>query len=105
MGIMTMQACSMGHNAYAQTLVRKALASRDSAIMDAQETAPLKCVEGSATSTSSTLTHTQQPLMIGAAETQHRTPTTKNGMTTWAIVAPPQTLQKVHGALHKAPHQ
>ena len=100
MEIMTMLDCSMGHNAYAQTLVLKEIASKENAIMIAQEMFPWKCVEALAISTYSTLMHTRQPLMTGDVETQRRIASTKNGIPTWAIVASHK--DKV---LHLPPHQ
>ena len=105
MEIMTMQDCSMGRNAYVQIQVHKETVSRGNAIMGAQETAPSKCVEALATSTSSTLMHTRQPLMTGAVETQHKIPTTKSGMRTLAIVARHQAPQRVRGEPHNVRHQ
>jgi len=84
---MIMLACSMAPSVYAPTLVHREPVRLDNALMAALETTPSKCAEGLGTSTSSTLMHTKQQLMTQAVGTPCRTPTTKNGMKTWAIAA------------------
>ena len=81
-----MQACSTAHSVSVPTLDPKETVMNLSALMDALETALLKCVEGLGTSTSSTLMHTSQLLMTLDVEALHKTPTTKGGLMTWAIV-------------------
>ena len=82
-----MPACSMGHNAYAQTLGHKETARKGDALMVVQATTRSKCAEGLDTSTSSIRMHTKLQLMSGAVGTQCKTPTTKSGMQTWVTVA------------------
>ena len=82
-----MQAYSMAPSAFAPTLVHREPVMLDSAHMAVLEIALSKCVEGLATSTSSTLMHTKQQLMTGVVETPCRTPTIKSGIKTWVIVA------------------
>ena len=84
---MTMLACSMGPNAYAQTLDHKKTARKTNALMAVQETIVSKCVEGLDTSISSTPMPTEPQLMIGAVETHCKTCITKNGIPIWATVA------------------
>ena len=84
---MTMLACSMGHNAFAQTLGHKKTARKGNALMVVQGTIASKCVEGLDTSISSTPMPTEPQLMIGAVETHCKTNITKNGMLIWATVA------------------
>ena len=81
-----MQACSTAHSVSAPTLDPKETAMSLSANMDVPETAPSACVEGSVTSTYSTLRHTRQLLMTLDVEALHKTPTTKDGMMIWGIV-------------------
>ena len=81
-----MQASSTAHSVSAPTLDPKETAMSLSAHMDVQETAPSACAEGSGTSISSTQMHTRQLLMTLDVEALHRTPTTKGGLKTWAIV-------------------
>ena len=81
-----MLACSMAHNAYAQTLGHKETARQRNVIIGVQVTRTSKCAEGWDISTFFTLMHTKPQLMIGAVELQHKTSTTKNGMLTWTIV-------------------
>ena len=80
--IMIMLAYSMAPNAFVQILAHRESVMRAGAIMDVQETAQSKCVEGLVTSTSSTLTHTKPQLMTGAVATRRKTPTTKSGTMT-----------------------
>ena len=94
-----MQACSTAHSVSVPTLDPKETVMNLSALMDALETALLKCVEGLGTSTSSTLMHTSQLLMTLDVETLPRTPTTKGGLKTWATA----TFQ--HHLLHLQEHQ
>ena len=82
-----MPACSMGHNAYAQTLGHKETARKGDALMVVQVTTASKCVEGLDTSTSSIPMPTEPQLMIGAVETHCKTCITKNGIPIWATVA------------------
>ena len=89
MGVTTMPACSMGHNAYAQTLGHKEVARKADALMVVQATTASKCVEGLDTSISSTLMCTAPQLMIGAVAIWHKTNISKNGMPTWVIVILP----------------
>ena len=81
-----MLACSMAHNAYAQTLGHKETVRQRNVIMVVQVTRTSKCAEGWDILTFFTLMHTKPQLMIGAVELQHKTCTTKNGMLTWTIV-------------------
>ena len=81
-----MLACSMAHNAYAQTLGHKETVRQRNVIMVVQVTRTSKCAEGWDISTFFTLMHTKPQLMIGAVETQCRTNIIKNGMPTWATV-------------------
>ena len=82
-----MLVCSMVPSAFAPTLVHREPVMLDSAHMAVLEIALSKCVEGLATSTSSTLMHTKQQLMTGAVATRRKTPTTKSGTMIWGIVA------------------
>ena len=82
-----MLACSMGHNAYAQTLDHKKIVRKGDALMVVQVTTTSECVEGLDTSISSTPMNTEPQLMTGAVETQRKTNITKNGLQTWAIAA------------------
>merc|ERR1712012_1279791 len=70
---------SMAPSAFAQILAHREPVMRAGAITDVPETAQSKCVEGSVTSTSSTLTHTKPQLTTGAVATRCKTPTTKSG--------------------------
>ena len=82
-----MLACSMGHNAFAQTLGHKKTARKGNALMVVQATTVSKCVEGLDTSISSIPMPTEPQLMIGAVETLCKTHITKNGIPIWATVA------------------
>merc|ERR1712045_81503 len=64
-----------------------------SAHMDVLVTAPSPHAEGSGTSTSFTLMHTSQLLMTMVVEALPRTPTTKDGLRTWAIATYQPLLQ------------
>ena len=77
---------SMAPSAFAQILAHREPVMRAGAITDVPETAQSKCVEGSVTSTYSTLRHTRQLLMTLDVEALHKTPTTKDGMMIWGIV-------------------
>ena len=77
---------SMGHNVYVPTQDRKETARGINVTMVVQETVASRCAEGLDTSISSTLMPTKPLLMIGAAETQHKTSITKNGTLIWALV-------------------
>ena len=77
-----MLVCSMGHNAFAQTLGHKKTARKGNALMVVQGTIASKCVEGLDTSIFSTPMRTGQPSIIMAVETQLRIPTIKNGIMT-----------------------
>ena len=88
-----MLVCSMAPNVYAPTKVHREPVTLDNALMVALETARSKCAEGLGTSTSSTLMHTRLQLMTLDVEALHRTPTTKGGLKTWAIVTYQQPLQ------------
>ena len=70
---------------FAPTLVHRVSVMSRSVPTDVQETAPSKCAEVSATSTSSTPMPTRQRLMTLDVEPLHRTRTTKSGSLTWAI--------------------
>ena len=78
--------CSTVRNVSVPTLDPKETAMNLSAHMHVLETAPSPRAEGSGTSTSFTLMHTSQPLMTLDVEALPRTPTTKGGLKTWAIV-------------------
>ena len=80
--IMIMLAYSTDPSAFAPILAHREPVMQASAIMDVQETAQSKCVEGLVTSTSSTPTHTKPQLTTGAVGTLLKTPTTKSGTTT-----------------------
>ena len=80
--IMIMLAYSTDPSAFAPILAHREPVMRAGAIMDVQETAQSKCVEGLVTSTSSTPTHTKPQLTTGAVGTLLKTPTTKSGTTT-----------------------
>ena len=82
-----MLACSMGHNAYAQTLDHKKIVRKENALMVVQVTTTSECVEGLDTSISFTPMNTEPQLKTGAVETQRKTNITKNGLQTWAIAA------------------
>ena len=87
--------CSTVRNVSVPTLDPKETAMNLSAHMHVLETAPSPRAEGLGTSTSSTLMHTSQQLINLDVETLHRTPTTKDGLKTWATV----TFQ-LHQVLH-----
>ena len=87
MGIMTMLACNMDPNAFAQTQAHKEAVKKGNAIMVVLVITLSKCVADLGTSISSTPMHTKQQLMIGAVETHCKTNITKNGTQIWNIVA------------------
>ena len=81
----TMLGYSMGHNVYVLTLDRKETVRGKNVTMVVQATVASRCAEGLDISISSILMPIKPLLMIGAAETQHKTSITKNGMLTWII--------------------
>ena len=85
--------CSTVRNVSVPTLDPKATAMNPSAHMHVLETAPSPRAEGSGTSTSFTQMHTSQLLMTMDVEALPRTPTTKDGLKTWAIATYQPLLQ------------
>ena len=81
---MTMPACNMDRNVFAQTLDHRVIARKGNAPIVVQVTVASKCAEGLGTSISSTLMHTVPHMKTGVVETQHKTYITKNGMPTWS---------------------